>query len=183
MRLSSRLSPHPRRLLGAWWLAAALCAAAASARAEDTPEYRLKAAILYNFALFTEWPPAPGTVFNLCVVGRDPFGADIDALQGKLVGARSVVVQRKAETDSLAACHLAFIAASSGGALPRVVDALRGQPVLTVADTPGAARQGVTLNLALAQGRISFEANVAVARAAGVQLSSKLLRLATEVHQ
>ena len=64
-----------------------------------------------------------------------------------------------------------------------MLDELRDTPALTVADTPGAARQGVALNMAVVQNRIAFEANLQAARAARLNLSSKLLRLATEVHQ
>ena len=154
-----------------------------SARAEELPEYRLKVAFLYNFALFTEWPAEVGGTLNLCIHGADSFGNEIDALQGKAVGARSISVQRRGGNDPLKGCHVVFIATSAIGSLPRVLDELRGSPVLTVADSPGAARAGVALNMAVVQNRIAFEANLQAARAARLNLSSKLLRLATEVHQ
>ena len=156
---------------------------ASQARADELPEYRLKAAFLYNFALFTEWPAEVGDTLTLCIVGRDPFGRDIDELQGKPVGDRSVTLQRKGLGDSLKSCQIIFIAASAMGNLPRLLDELRERPVLTVADSPGAARQGVALNMAVAQNKVTFEANLQAARAARIGLSSKLLRLATEVRQ
>ena len=177
---------------GSRWLAWALGAALGStgllgfaplARADDLPEYRLKAAFLYNFALFTEWPAEVGSTLNLCVHGSDPFGRELDALAGKAVGVRSLAVQRKGNSEPLKGCHIVFIAAPAIASLPRVLDELRDTPALTVADTPGAARQGVALNMAVAQNRIAFEANLQAARAAHLNLSSKLLRLATEVHQ
>ena len=167
-----------------WVLAvAALWSSATGARADELPEYRLKAAFLYNFALFTEWPAEVGTTLNLCIHGTDPFGKEIDALQDKAVGPRSMVVQRRRANESLQGCQVVFIAASAIGSLPRVLDELRDSPVLTVADSPGAARQGVALNMALAQNKISFQANLLAARAAKLNLSSKLLRLASEVQQ
>lgn len=165
-------------------LAFALCACAPVVRAADElPEYRLKAAFLYNFALFTEWPAEVGTTLQLCAFGADPFGAELDGLQGKMVGARSLAVQRKTSLGGLKGCQIVFIAPAAAGQLPRVLDALEGQVVLTVADSPGAARQGVALNMAVNQNKVSFEANLRAARAAKVNLSSKLLRLATEVIQ
>lgn len=169
-----------------WWilLSVGLGSLAGPALAEDVPEYRLKAAFLYNFVLFTEWPATIGPTLLVCVVGRDPFGPEIDALQGKPVGARSVTVQRRAAGEALQDCHAVFIASSAMPALPRLLDRLRGQPVLTVADTPGAAAQGVALNMALSRsGGVTFEANAGAARASGLALSSKLLRVATEVHR
>ena len=51
---------------------------APAAKSDDLPEYRLKAAFLYNFAAFTEWPADVGSTLNLCVYGQDPFGEDLD---------------------------------------------------------------------------------------------------------
>ena len=176
-------SSWARRLLWRALLSLALLSAGVAAWAQDLPEYRLKAAFLYNFAAFTEWSADLGGSLNLCIVGADPFGAEIDALNGKKVGERSLVVQRKTTTESLKSCQIVFITTAANGHLPRVLDALRGQPALTVADTPGAVHQGVMLNMAVAQGRITFEANLVAARGARLNLSSKLLRLATEVVQ
>lgn len=172
------------RRLAAWapWLAALLLCASA-ARADDLPEYRLKAAFVYNFLVYTEWPAGTGGPLNLCIVGTDPFGAEIDGLQGKAVAARTIAVQRKGAGESLKNCQAVFVARSAIDSLPRLLDSLRDQPVLTLADSPGAMRGGVALNMAVAQGKVSFEANLQAARSAGLSLSSKLLRLATEVQQ
>jgi len=169
-------------LLWALCLAAPL-STARSAHAEELPEYGLKAAFLYNFALFTEWPAEVGPTLNLCVVGPDPFGKDIDGLQGKAVGARSIAVQRRRANQPLESCQVLFLSAPGIDALPAVLEAVRGRPVLTVADSPGAARQGVALNMTVVRSKVVFEANLRAARAAGIVLSSKLLRLATEVVQ
>jgi YfiR/HmsC-like len=171
-----------RALLGALWLAALLLCAT-GARASDLPEYRLKAAFVYNFMLFTEWPAVTGGTLNLCILGKDPFGPEIDGLQGKPVAGRSVAVHRKAAGESLKDCQAVFIAASVIDSLPRVLQGLKGQPTLTLADSPGAMRHGVALNMAVAQGKVTFEANLQAARGAGLDLSSKLLRLASEVQQ
>lgn len=175
MRLSSRV------LLGL--LSLALVAFAPRAAADDLPEYRLKAAFLYNFALFTEWPAEVGPTLKLCIHGKDPFGEDGDALQGKKSGARTIAVHRESNVERLKSCQIVFIAGSAAGSLPRLLETLHGAPVLTVADTPGAAAEGVVLNMNVVQNRITFEANLDAARRARLNLSSKLLRLATEVRQ
>lgn len=161
----------------------ALLSFSSVARTEELSEYRLKAAFLYNFALFTQWPAEVGDMLNLCIVGRDPFGPEIDDLQGKPVGERSIVVLRKGAGDSLKTCHVAFIAAATPGNLTRALDELRERAVLTVADSPAAARQGVALNMSVVNNKVTFEANLQAARAGRISLSSKLLRLATEVRQ
>lgn len=164
-------------------LVGTLLASAFSAASQERNEYRLKAAFLYNFALFTEWPASVGSPLQLCVLGPDVFGAELDALQGKQVAERSIHVQRKAVGDNLSACHILFVAPAAMAGLARALQDLHGKPVLTVADSAGAARSGVALNMSIDKGKISFEANLVSARAAGLGLSSKLLRLATEVHQ
>ena len=175
---------QPERRVLSWLFGClALLSLAPAARADELPEYRLKAAFLYNFALFTEWPPEVGTLLNVCIHGPDPFGKDIDELQGKAVGPRSIAVLRKAVGESLAGCQVVYVAPQAFGGLIRVLNGVSGRPVLTVADSPGAARQGVSLNMAVAQNRITFEANLQAARGAGLNFSSKLLRLATEVLQ
>jgi len=150
---------------------------------QSKPEYQLKTAFLYNFALFTEWPAATGRSLNLCIYGADPFGEELDALQGKPVGERVLAVRRIAAGESLAGCQIVFISASEISSLSIVLERLNGSTVLTVADSPGAARRGVALNMAVAQNKVTFEANLLAARGARVNLSSKLLRLATQVIQ
>jgi len=164
------------------WLLA-LLAAAVTAGAQEPSEYRLKAAFLYNFVLFTEWPAEVGGTINLCIYGHDPFGPEIEVLQGKTVSGRRIVVLRRPVNSAIKSCQVVFIASSAIPALPRVLEEVRDSPVLTVADSPGAARQGVALNMAVTQDKITFEANLQAARAARLNLSSKLMRLATEVQQ
>jgi len=174
--------PRHRRLRWMLGMAASL-AFAVSAQGEDLPEYRLKTAFAYNFIAYIEWPASTGNVLNLCIYGNDPFGKEIDGLQGKVVAGRTLSVLRKASAEPLKDCQVVFIAASTLDHLPRTLESLRGRPVLTIADSPGAMRRGVVLNMNLAQGKVTFEANLQAARAAGLGLSSKLLRLATEVQQ
>jgi YfiR/HmsC-like len=172
---------HRSLRLPAWCLALALTAFATAVASDDLPEYRLKAAFLYNFALFTEWPANIGSTLNLCIYGRDPFGEEIDALQGKPVGDRRVAIRRIASLEGLTACQVVFIAGPSSDGISRVLSSLRGATALTVADAPGAAAQGVVLNMIVVKSKITFEANLTAARAANLKLSSKLLSLATEV--
>ena len=154
---------------------------AAPARSNELPEYRLKAAFLYDFAAFTEWPADVGGTLNVCVYGHDPFGAELDKLNGKAIGLRTVAVHRTSDIESLKTCQVAFIPRTAIGSLPHLLAALGTLPVLVVADSPGAARQGAALSMDVADHRVSFAANLAAARAARLNLSSKLLRLATEV--
>ncbi|BDI03903.1 YfiR family protein [Sphaerotilus microaerophilus] len=170
-------SPRVLRILAA----VTVLLAGANALAQEVPEYRLKAAFLYNFALYTEWPTEVGNTLQLCLAGADPFGREIDGLQGRPVGQRSLAVSRRAQGEAWTGCQIVFVTAPGTTQAIRALDAARGQPMLTVADTPGALRHGVMLNMNLAGGKVSFEAHQGAARAARLTLSARLLRLATEV--
>ncbi|HQS33181.1 MAG: hypothetical protein B7X59_01185 [Polaromonas sp. 39-63-203] len=181
-----RPSPPMRPL---WWRRCLLLLGSISlwfvpaVMSQELSEYKLKAAFLYNFAAFTEWPPHVGSVLNLCVYGRDPFDAEIDGLNGKSIGQRKIVVQRKNNSGTATGCQIVFIADAEIDQLPRLLDSLRGLPALTVTESRGGARQGAALNMNLVHGKVTFEANLVAARAAGLHLSSRMLSLATEVIQ
>ena len=143
--------------------------------------HRLKAHYLYQFTLFTEWPASSDGPFRLCVLGSDPLGGEIRALQGKPVGQRRVDVVPRRPSEPLRDCELVFLASTAIDRLPQMLDELRGAAVLTVSDSPGAARQGVMLNMAVNPGRITFEANLGAAQVARLRLDTRLLRMVTRV--
>ncbi len=147
----------------------------------EIAEYQVKAAYLYNFISFTEWPANTGAELKLCVYGPDPFGMELDALYGKNVGGRSLVIARVTTVELLDSCQIVFLTRDVISNLPRILDELRGQTVLTIADSPGAVRDGVAINMLQAAGRVSFEVNLEAAHEQGLNLSFQLLRLATEV--
>ena len=173
------ISPSVRTLLSVF--AVSLLLGSRALGADELPEYRLKAAILYNFVQFTEWPSEVGPALDLCVVGQDPFGQEIDALQDKPAGVRHLAVHRKTESESLKGCSIVFIVPASMGSLARFISDIHDGAVLTVADSPGATRRGVILNMSINQGKVAFEVNLKAAKAARLKLSSKVLRLATDV--
>ena len=160
-----------------------LGALAPAAAAETSREYLIKAAFLYNFAKFTEWPagsfPDSAAPLDVCVFGEDPFGGALESIAGKTIRGRRVAVHRVASIEAGAACHLLFISASEATRLAGILDSLRGRPVLTIAEMPGFARSGGIINLKTnADDRIRFEINNGIARRVGLRLSSKLLNLA-----
>jgi hypothetical protein len=171
------------RLLMAWPLGSALLVGAEGVGAADLPEYRLKAAFLYNFAVYTDWPAGSDDTLTLCILGQDPFGAEIDGLDGRQVGPRRLMLRRLPDATTARNCHILFIAASAIGSASQLTHALQGHPVLTVADSPNAARAGVGINMLMKDAKVSFEVNLKAVQQGGLGLSSKLLRLAREVYQ
>jgi len=156
----------------------------ADVRADESAEYTLKAAFLYNFAIFASWPNQTADSFNLCIYGKDPFSQDLDSLmRKKSVNERKIIIHRMSSPDHLNQCQLVFISRAAIGDLADVIDGLKDKPVLTVADSPGVSQQGVVLNMNVKDDKITFEANLTMARKAGLSLSSQLLRLATKIQR
>ena len=168
----------------ACFLALTMTAAAQSPRA---PEYQVKAAFLYNFAKFVEWPsqvfPGPTTPFRICVLGRDPVGDALTSIvQGKSISGHAILssqVQSPAEARS---CHVLFLSQSDSENLKQGLDRLRDLPILTVGDSADFLALGGMINFVLEQDRVRFEINLAAAERHHLKLSSKLLAVARVVN-
>ena len=146
--------------------------------AQGTSEYEVKAAFLYNFAKFVEWPSPPQTAIELCVVGEDPFGNVLeDTVRGKTINGRPLVVRRMKPGENPRSCQIAFIGAADHESRA-VLETLRGANVLTVGDSPNFARDGGIINFILKDNKVYFEINVDAAEQAHLKISSKLLNLA-----
>lgn len=161
----------------------ALLAAPGAVQPKVAAEYDVKAAFLYNFTKFVEWPATafPDNSFRLCVLGDDPFGKSLRDLAGEEVAGRKLTVVGKGEIHKPVGCHVLFISRSERGRLSAVLSEVRGHPVLTVADTQGFLDQGGVINFTLQGSKVRFEINQQAAERAGIKISSKLMRLATRV--
>jgi len=170
----------------AWALTFALFAAASLA-GQVSREYDVKAAFLLNFATFVEWPPEvfahADSPFVIGVMGNDPFGRTLDEMvSGERVKERPLVVYRLDRLEDMHRCHILFISASEAKRVKAILRRLQGQPVLTVADLPGFTEQGGGIGFTTAT-RVALVINPVVLRAAGLRISSKLLRLAQVIQE
>jgi len=146
--------------------------------AQGTSEYEVKAAFLYNFAKFVEWPAPPSSGFALCVVGDDPFGDRLEKMVGgKTLNGLPIDVRRLRIGENPRRCQVAFIGAADHESRA-VLETLRGANVLTVGDSPNFARDGGIINFILKDNKVYFEINVDAAEQAHLKISSKLLNLA-----
>lgn len=157
--------------------------AAAAPQADQAPEYDLKAAYLYNFGTFTEWPAAafatPDAPFVVGVVGKDPFGAALDdSFRGITLQKRRTEIRRSAEPGNLKGAHLLFVPSTEKARFKEIVEAFRGTSTLVVGESEGFAAGGGMMNFFIENKKLRFEANPAAAKRAGLALSSQLLRLA-----
>ncbi|MDR4518784.1 MAG: YfiR family protein [Nitrosomonas sp.] len=157
--------------------------AQSDAFAEEIIEYKVKAAFIYNFLIFTQWPEETGETLNLCIYGRDYFDGEIDLLESKPVNGRQIQVKRISVTDQFNDCQAIFFSKSISNELSTLLDKISDKPILTLADSSTAVTHGVAINMDLSNERIIFEINLRNARDAGLNISSRLLQLAVKVHQ
>jgi hypothetical protein len=156
------------------------------ARAEvAAPEYDIKAAFLFNFTKFVEWPPTAFTdehsPLKICVLGENPFGKILRVLTEEEATGRRLSLIHLDRLNSLETCHVLFVSRSERDRLPQVLAAVHSAPVLTVSDVPGFIDQGGMINFILEGSKVRFEVNQEAAERAGLKISSRLLALAKHV--
>jgi hypothetical protein len=184
MQTSRRLLPVGRRWAG---LAFALALAPSLAGASDgASEYEVKAAFLFNFAKYVEWPEGtfagPTDRIVICVLGENPFGTLLENIvKDKRVNGRELAVRETGSVSATAGCQVVFIAATERQRVDEILRMLAAQPVLTVGDAESLADRGVILGLTLSEKRVRFEANLNAARRARLKLSSQLLKIAARL--
>ncbi len=155
-----------------------------SVKAEDdlVGEYLIKAAFLYNFAKFVEWPEdafaSSSSPIKLCILGDDPFGAAIKSIHGKTIRGRDLVINFISKAKDLEQCHILFVSASEKDKLAQVINQIKDTNILTVGDMAYFSHHGGMIRLFKAGAKIKFEINIDAARTADLKISSKLLNLA-----
>ena len=159
------------------------CSVALGTQAQSATEYQVKAAFLFNFAKFVEWPAdafaSADAPLQICVLGQDPFGHDFEqAIEEKTVIGHRLEIIHPSGLPQAKACQIIFVAASEGPHLREILRALRGASVLTVGDSAGFARMGGIINFVLDDSRVRFEINLQAADRAHVKLSARLLMVA-----
>jgi hypothetical protein len=164
-------------------LAAALVGVAARPADASSLEYRVKAAFLYNFAKFVEWPPqafaGPQAPYTICVLGSDPFDEALDAVVGEnAVQGRRLVVRRLGDLKGAASCHILFVSSSERERLKGIFGTLGDAPTLTVGEDEEFTRLGGCLRFFLEENKVRFEISLAATDRAHLKLSAKLLSLA-----
>jgi hypothetical protein len=146
-------------------------------------EYQVKAAFLFNFAKFVEWPAeafkAADQPLAICVLGQNPFGSSLDqAVEGKVLRNRKFVVLEITNTPPAGKCHILFVSSSERKRSRRVLEDVKTCCVLTVGETEEFIASGGMINLKLKDERVHLEIDPEAAERAGLRISSKLLSLA-----
>lgn len=148
-------------------------------------ESAVKAAFLYKFGTFVEWPAgsfrSPQSPFVIGVFGDDAVASELEQItQGRAMEGRPVAVQRVRAAEDIGNLHVLFAGGPRESRAREVLESVRG-PVLTVADAPFGGRAAPVLYFRDEQGRVRFGASLPAAQARGLRLSAKLLAVAQPV--
>lgn len=149
-------------------------------------EQQIKSAIVFNVARYVTWPASSlsaGSAFTIGILGQSHTISAWNSLHGKTIHGRSISVRRSSDLDELLNCQLVFIEQSERKKLSRILTALKEYPILTVSDIDAFSHSGGMIGLQIVNNRMSFEINLKSARAAGLTISSNILKLASDVQQ
>ena len=173
-------------------LATMMLAFAAHTRAQDlavpeASEYLIKAGYVYNFAKLVEWPSSvveKGQPMVIGVLGNDAFATVLTrVVEGKKVDDRTFVVKRLKSTDFRTChCHILFVGTAEPVRTEDIIQFQNTASVLTIAETPDFARKGGVVALTLEDNKVRFTVNIDAATQASLNISSRLLTLASIVH-
>ncbi len=172
-----RLRTMAAACLIAWGACAPGMVLAAPTRAQ------VEAVFLFNFTQFVDWPPQafadPTAPLVIGVLGGDPFGAGLDeVVRGEVVNGHPLVVHRAQHLEELGDARILFISRSERARLAHVLETLKGRNVLTVSDLDEFASEGGMICFVVVDNKVRLRVNLDATKAAGLTLSSKLLRFA-----
>jgi hypothetical protein len=155
----------------------------AQPQSEPKSEYALKAVFLYNFCRFIEWPKSafasPNEPIIIGLIGEDPFGSLLDeAVRGETSRGRPIKVEHYTKADAIGHCHLLFVSRSEAGRTEKILSSVSGKSVVTVGETDAFIDRGGMIALTADKNRVRLHINPSLLRAASLDVSSKLLRVA-----
>lgn len=175
--------PRPGALCLAGLVALVLLLPVSNALSQTAPsrEYQLKAVFLFHFAQFTQWPTNAFASTNAQIVigilGSDPFGDALkDIVRGETINGRKIEVEHFDRVEDVKGCHILFLASSESRRPERIVEQLKGSPILTVSDLDSPAGRGVMIRFVEDNNKLRIRINLDAVSEAKLTISSKLLR-------
>jgi hypothetical protein len=155
----------------------------ARAQDEGSREYNIKAAFVYNFLKYIDFPPGAiaGSTITIGIEGADPSGGAFDLLNGKVVQGKTLSVRHLGDRTDLSGINVVFVPSAERARARTILDNAGHGGILTIGESVGFAQSGGMIGFVNDLNRVRFEINQAVAARAGLKISSQLLRLATIV--
>ncbi len=161
------------------------CFSASVDAGQQSLEYKVKAAYLYNFTKFITWPEKQGDTFNICILGTDPFGSLLKPLEKKTALGKSIRLYRFQSIKQAKQCHILYFGHKESHRSPQLNGTL--SDTLTISSRDGAltvssqsffARSGGMIGFVIRDGRIKLQVNLSVLKHNGFKISAKLLEVA-----
>jgi len=149
----------------------------------ELPEYDLKAAFLFNFIQFVEWPEkafaSPNAPLVIGIYGSDPFGASLDRIiRGETIKGHRLTIKHFRRPEELKGCQVLFICKSETSRIEEAISLVRGSGILTVGDSDHFVARGGIIGFVMLDNNVRFQINPSTAHREELLISSKLLRLA-----
>lgn len=145
-----------------------------SSLAGASVEYKIKAAYIYNFTKFVTWPKVQSDTFNLCILGKEPFGPLLDSIESRTALGLPIKLIRLNHFDAAKQCHILFL----GSAIRKDVrSAIESAGILTVSDEKQFAKHGGMIGFVVRNGKVKLQININRAKQAGLEISAKLLEI------
>lgn len=149
-------------------------------------EYEIKAAMIYRFAQFLEWPTnlfeTSQSPLHICIAGADPFGSSIDVvLKDQRIGTRNLLIMRHPVPITATNCHLIFIRGGQTTETEKLLALLYAKPVLTIGEDEDFAKKGGHIRLYLQENKLRFDINLAAMERSGLKMHSQVMKLATRI--
>lgn len=159
-----------------------------SAETAISKEYQIKAAFIYNFTKFVEWPtasfPEATSPIVIGVLGANPFGNELQkTVENRRVNGREIVIRLVTTAADLESVHVLFISSSEAGRIPELLNPLRNRPVLTIAEKDSFIKEGGMIAFLFDGDKVRFAVNVDSAETAGLKVSAQLQKLAASVRK
>jgi hypothetical protein len=157
-----------------------------SRQANSSSEYQVKAAFLFHFAQFVDWPPEAfkdaSSPLTYCTAGEDPFHGALEAsLNGKMIGARPVRVIHFRQVQEIQGCQIVFLGTPEKKLISTMLANLRASPILTVGESEDFVQGGGMIGFFLEDNKVRFDINLDAAERAKLKISARLLALAKTV--
>jgi hypothetical protein len=168
-------------------LALALTGSSSVLRSENSPpEYAVKAAYLYQFGKFVEWPAQAkrGDAFSICTFGTDPFGAALDQIvAGRTMNGEQIVARHLSDSSDVSQCDILFVARSDRSSVGQVLKMVEGKGILTVGDSAEFITSGGMINFQIDRNKVRFDINLRAMEQVGLKVSSQLLKVARSIRR
>lgn len=171
----------PRQLLSFLFLFFCLPTLSAS-KEEAIPEYAMKAAFVYNFILFTDWPALPNNTLQICTMESDQIKRELEQYTKNQPHGAKLIITKISNLATIQECQILFLSEEDRQRIPTILSSVDGTPVLTVTDVQGLVGKGAIIGMSIKNHHIIFEIDSITAKKSRLHLSSKLLNLAKTVY-